>query len=156
LQYSTDGGMSWIDIALDLPNSELSYTWTIPDVITSEAQVKIIMDNTGADYEDESDLFGIGTTITSLNERLLNNSVNVFPNPFSISTTFQVHLDTPAKVDLRIFNQIGRQIYSNQVYINQQGIRSIHWNPKNQSAGIYYYKLLADKESSSGKIYLRR
>lgn len=156
LQYTTDGGQTWIDIAMDLPNSQLTYTWTVPDVITSEAKVRIVMDNVGANYSDVSDVFAIGTAITAVDERLINNNVIVFPNPFSISTTFQIQLDYPAEVDLRIFDQIGRQVYSNQFYANQQGLKSISWTPEEQPTGIYYYRLLANEESSSGKIYLQR
>lgn len=156
LQYSTDGGLSWIDIVLDLPNSQLAYAWTVPDVMTIQAQVRVIMDNVGTNYTDVSDVFTIGSTITALDENLLNNKVSIFPNPFSISTTFQVQLDYPADIALKIFDQTGQQVYSYQVYSGHQGNNTIKWNPENQSAGIYYFRLLTNEESSSGKIYLQR
>ena len=47
LYYSTDGGASWLELAIDLSVSQLSYVWTVPDLITAQAKVKIVMDNEG-------------------------------------------------------------------------------------------------------------
>lgn len=60
LFFSTDGGSTWQELALDLPVTQLSYSWTAPDIETSQAKIKIVMDNVGANYEAESNNFSIG------------------------------------------------------------------------------------------------
>ena len=61
LAYSVSGaGGPWIEIASDLPagsgavGSIHTYDWTIPDTITDQMRVRVIMDNSGTDYQDIS------------------------------------------------------------------------------------------------------
>ena len=61
LWYSTTGSNGpWIVVAVDLPpgsgsvGSIHTYEWTIPDTLTSQGRVRVLMDNTGTDYEDIS------------------------------------------------------------------------------------------------------
>ncbi|MBK8831175.1 MAG: T9SS type A sorting domain-containing protein [Saprospiraceae bacterium] len=57
--FSTDGGATWSFIQMDLPVGSLSYSWVVPDIITSQARVSVIQDNSGQDYQDESMNFTI-------------------------------------------------------------------------------------------------
>ncbi|MCH7703227.1 MAG: hypothetical protein IID37_16230 [Planctomycetes bacterium] len=61
LWYSTTGSNGpWIVVAVDLPpgsgsvGSIHTYEWTVPDTLTSQGRVRVLMDNTGTDYEDIS------------------------------------------------------------------------------------------------------
>jgi hypothetical protein len=51
----------WEPIALDLPPGDIgpgavhSFDWLVPDTPADEAWVRVVMDNTGFDYEDVSD-----------------------------------------------------------------------------------------------------
>ena len=62
LEYSTTGSAGpWIALATDLPpgstavGSIHSYTWTVPDLDSSQMRIRVTMDNTGIDYDDSSD-----------------------------------------------------------------------------------------------------
>jgi hypothetical protein len=62
IYYSTSGPNGpWLDIAVDwLPavppsGSVFSYEWTVPDILTEQARVRIVQDNEFFDYEDVSD-----------------------------------------------------------------------------------------------------
>ena len=62
LWYSTTGPAGpWIPIAMDLPPGSSSpgvphtFDWTVPDAPSSQVRVRVRMDNSGADYYDESD-----------------------------------------------------------------------------------------------------
>lgn len=57
--FSSDGGATWAFIQMDLPVGSLSYSWVVPDIITSQARVSVIQDNSGQDYQDESMNFTI-------------------------------------------------------------------------------------------------
>ncbi|MFQ5606182.1 MAG: T9SS type A sorting domain-containing protein [bacterium] len=54
LFFSSDGGTSWNVIQQDLPPSELSYPWEVPAVATTQGKVRVVMDNSGTDYQDSS------------------------------------------------------------------------------------------------------
>ena len=54
LFYSMDGGDTWDTIQLDIPTSNLSYEWVIPNNLTSIAQIQIFQDNVGQNYLDVS------------------------------------------------------------------------------------------------------
>ena len=51
--FSSDGGATWASIQMDLPVGSLSYSWVVPNIITSQARVSVIQDNSGQDYQDE-------------------------------------------------------------------------------------------------------
>lgn len=59
LLFSSDGGITWQPIQLDLPVSQLTYSWVVPSIATSQARISIIQDNTDMDYQDESMNFTI-------------------------------------------------------------------------------------------------
>ena len=64
LHFSPDGGANWEPIQLDMPVSQLSFLWIVPPVVTEQAQVRIVQDNTGTDYEDISGDFTIQDATT--------------------------------------------------------------------------------------------
>jgi hypothetical protein len=69
LYFSDDGGATWQVIELDLPPPQLNYNWVVPGISTTQGRIRIYMDNTGVDYEDQSDDFTILTvTIPTLSE----------------------------------------------------------------------------------------
>ena len=56
LWYSTTGPTGpWITIKMDMPSSQLSLVWTVPDTVSTKVRFRIRMDNVGLDYEDVSD-----------------------------------------------------------------------------------------------------
>lgn len=61
LWYSTSGtGGPWIVIAMDLPPGDITvgsihtYDWVVPDDVSSDVYVRVLQDNSGADYIDRS------------------------------------------------------------------------------------------------------
>lgn len=69
LYFSDDGGASWQVIELDLPPDQLDYLWTVPGISTTQGRIRIYMDNSGTDYEDQSDDFTIvAASVPTLSE----------------------------------------------------------------------------------------
>ena len=68
IQYSTNNGSTWSDVATGVAVSDLQYAWTVPNTPTNEALVRIL-DNTGSDvYDISNSTFSIGTiSVTSPN-----------------------------------------------------------------------------------------
>ncbi len=59
LFYSADGGVTWDTIQLDIPTSQLSYDWVVPDQPTAQGRVRVIQDNADQNYLDLSMNFSI-------------------------------------------------------------------------------------------------
>ena len=80
LYFSSDGGATWNVILEDIPLTQLTYNWTVPEIETSTGRIKIIQDNTGSDYQDQSVNFVItsgrnenATLITGASSILFDN-----------------------------------------------------------------------------------
>ncbi len=55
LYYSLDNGSTWEDIVLNLPPNQLSYDWSIPNVVSDQALIKIRGIYSSGDTEDICD-----------------------------------------------------------------------------------------------------
>lgn len=110
LFYSLDGGDTWEELAMDLDYELRTYDWTIPETSSAEARIKVIQDNTGFDYEDESGDFTImspvGTNENSVQELF------VFPNP--ATDRLHIRLKEPL-AEFSVFDLKGRRLYHEDV-----------------------------------------
>ncbi len=61
LLISADGGMSWDTLQADIHVDSLTYSWLVPGNTSSETRIRVIQDNVGEDYDDQSDNFSIAT-----------------------------------------------------------------------------------------------
>lgn len=58
IEYSTDGGVTWIEIDV-VPATSGQYTWDVPEVETEEAHIRVL-DVNNAEIVSESERFAIG------------------------------------------------------------------------------------------------
>ncbi len=104
LFFSPDGGITWQVIQLDLDPSVLNYQWVVPRVATQQGRIKIYMDNTGADYQDESGDFTIevipitihvpGDYLTiqeAINTSVDGDTIEVHPGTYNENINFNGH-----------------------------------------------------------------
>ena len=80
LYFSNDGGATWNPIRLDIGPDTLFYDWTIPDDPTQQGRVRVVMDNSGQDYEDQSDDFTV-TGSSGIGDLSGPNDFTLCPNP---------------------------------------------------------------------------
>ena len=104
LFFSPDGGITWQVIQLDLDPYVLNYQWVVPRVATQQGRIKIYMDNTGADYQDESGDFTIevipitihvpGDYLTiqeAINTSVDGDTIEVHPGTYNENINFNGH-----------------------------------------------------------------
>lgn len=161
LFFSEDGGSSWESIALNLPETQLSYNWTVPNITTDSGQVKVVQDNlTGQDYSDASGNFTINTT-TGING-YLNHTGNfilfsAYPNPFNPATTIEFTLPRTSEATLKIFNILGEEVATLVSDRLSAGTYSYEWSrPAGIASGVYLYKLQAGDYVETRKMVLLR
>jgi hypothetical protein len=158
LYFSPDGGENWEVIQLDLPTSQLNYQWTVPQIATENAQVRIVQDNGGRDYDDISGDFTIQETPTSVEVRGENPKTFTlhanYPNPFNPSTTIGFSLPRSGYVRMKVFNILGETVAT---LVNEElnvGTYTTQWNASSAASGVYFYRLQAGDFVDTKKLLL--
>jgi hypothetical protein len=158
LYFSRDGGSTWETIAMNLPESQLTYDWTIPNIATDSGQVKVVQDNvSGEDYSDASGNFIINTS-TGINV-FRNHADNfvlypAYPNPFNNSTIISFYLPTTSRVQINIYNLLAQRLVTLVSKEMPAGIHQVRWDAGIFSSGIYIYQISTSYGLETGKLIL--
>lgn len=81
------------------------------------------------------------------------NRFEAFPNPSSgQAITFQYDLKEAADLDLSIFDLTGRQVTRLVDAEQGTGTHTARWSTQGVSAGIYFYTLVVNGKTASGKL----
>ena len=84
-------------------------------------------------------------------------SVNVYPNPFNITTNIDYTLTSAQFVQLKIYDVLGKEITQIVNNIQSSGFHSVSWNGNDNNGnqlinGTYFYTLQAGNSLVKGKI----
>jgi hypothetical protein len=158
LYFSSNGGVTWEPIAINLPETQLTYDWTVPNIETNSGRVKVIQDNNvGADYEDSSGDFIIRTP-TGIYETEVNvytfNLFDAYPNPFNPTTTIKYSLASDGFVKLIVFNAFGEEVSTLVNEFKSAGSYEINFDAGDLSSGIYFYQLNSGNFNTIKKMIL--
>lgn len=87
------------------------------------------------------------------------NLMQNYPNPFNPSTTIKFSLPQEAKVNIKVYNILGKEITELLNETRRSGEYEIHWkgtdlNGKSVPSGIYFITMTADKFSKTIKSLL--
>jgi len=82
-----------------------------------------------------------------------------YPNPFNPITTIKYELPADSKVNIVIYDIMGRQVIQLLNEFQEAGFKSIKWNGRNTSdqivsAGLYFYAIEAGKHNAIRKMVL--
>ncbi len=77
-----------------------------------------------------------------------------YPNPFNARTVISYNLSERSDVTLDIYDLLGRKVKSLVSEKQEAGEHSVVWDAKDQSSGIYYYRLKAGDLSQSRRCLL--
>ena len=158
LEYSTDGGINWITIETDIDQSIRSYEWTIPNIQTDIARVKVIQVN--LEYDDISAYSGDITFIstTSVNGESLNSQnfkLNyAYPNPFNNSTVISYQVHSNSFIRIVIYDLNGREVKKIVNQIKPAGKHEVSWDASGFSSGTYILVLISENNYTAIKLML--
>ncbi len=84
-----------------------------------------------------------------------------YPNPFNNSTRIGFHLSIPAKVELSIYDLLGRKIKTLMNEFCLPGIHFVYWDGRAEqdqevSSGVYIYEVMIGNQRDSRKMLLLR
>lgn len=80
--------------------------------------------------------------------------ISCYPNPFNPVTTIKYELAKPSEVTIDIYDILGRKVESLKPGLQQAGSRSITWDAGGLPSGVYFAKLMHNKESAILKMIL--
>jgi hypothetical protein len=165
LYFSDDGGASWQAIELDMETSQLHYQWTVPQITTEQARIRVIMDNTGQDYIDTSGDFKIQEA-NGLREAQTENPKTFalfanYPNPFNPLTFISYQLPVVSAVKLIVYDQLGNPVKILVDKTQPAGIHRVQWDGRNNlgnsiASGVYLYRLEAGAFTQVRRMVLLR
>jgi len=115
-------------------------------VITADFQVSLVsgLDDDGDEYVPQSFVLGQN-----------------YPNPFNPSTTIEITLEQATRVQLSIYDVLGRQIIRLIDGRRPSGNLYLRWNGRDSqgrqvASGVYFYELATDDEKEVRKMTLIR
>jgi hypothetical protein len=150
LLFSSDDGMTWEAIQMDIPAGALSYQWQVPNLNTALARVSIIQDNEGQDYQDESNNFTIQYTTTSI-PTIPEFNCKLFPNPVSEFLTVDLSSNTSWPAQLRIVDVAGQSVWHVRDASVVMQIPVISYG-----AGIYFLQIETAQGVSTRKVIIQK
>lgn len=159
LEYSIDSGTSWRDITNTPVDDTGSYTWTVPDTVTSTAKVRITRryPSSTTAYTTESDVSDSYFEI----ERQLIIGGDALPNMYPTAPgSLQAAAQSTSSIQLTwtdtSSNEQGFRIFrkvqgGNYLHINTLGANSNSYTDSGLQTGTtYYYKVQAYNTYGSG------
>lgn len=77
-----------------------------------------------------------------------------FPNPFNPNTKISFSIPTSGFVSLKVYDVLGKEIYTLVNEIKTAGNHSVNFNASNLTSGIYFYKLETGNFSKTMRMIL--
>jgi hypothetical protein len=134
---------------------------SVADGIMYNYRIKGVSNLIESDYSNEA---SIVTTITAVKSPSLNNTYDLmqnYPNPFNPSTAITYQLAALGKVQIKVFDILGREV---KTLVNDErpaGKYQVIWNATDNfgnkvTSGIYIYSLRTNSYSQSRKMILMK
>jgi hypothetical protein len=137
LEYSIDGGKSWINIAYSVNAINGYYDWKVPNTDTKTAVLRALFNN---DTDMEYGKSGIFIMKNPVGIEELDQTAEIYPNPTSDFINIKLDNQITSNIEgynLEIYNQLGEKIKSPFVLENESLRIDVSSLPK----GIYLIKL---------------
>jgi len=110
-------------------------------------------DQTQHDGSEYTAHFCIG--VTSIDDNLASNSINVYPNPFTGATQVFVQMNETSDVSVTMVNVLGETVISKDYGSLTAGTNIIDVDGTNLAAGIYYMNVNLGTETMTQKVVLK-
>jgi pectate lyase len=99
----------------------------------------------------------VGTSVQEENHSLKPETFALeqnYPNPFNPTTVIRYQLPIKSKVNIKIFDVLGREVATLAKKEELAGDHSVQWDASNFTSGVYFYRLTASGFSHTKKMLL--
>jgi hypothetical protein len=155
LEYSINNGASWNSI-IDSTESTGVYLWIVPNVLTTQARIKISDISLPSIYDASDETFRINYPV-NVDENVVVADYKLqqsYPNPFNPSTVIKYQIPELSFVSLKIYDVLGNEVVT---LVNEEksiGNYEIKFNAADLSSGVYYYGIKAGEFADIKKMLL--
>lgn len=101
------------------------------------------------------DIAALSPCATNVNEVVLNDIINVAPNPANENTNFNIILRNNKEVSIDLFDLTGKLIDNITNTFMTKGVHSISYNTSTLNSGIYIFQVSSGNEINSGKLIVK-
>lgn len=106
----------------------------------------------------EFEIYGDPKPVTAVNENMIAaNSFSLgqnYPNPFNPTTTISYSIPTEAKVILKVYDMLGREVATLVNETKKAGNYNAIFNASKLSSGVYFYRLSAGLNNAERKLLI--
>ncbi len=136
LYFSSDTGSSWDNIVINGRDPILGWYIKFVDdykgwLLCDDGALFYTINNGGVTNIDKNDKFP------------LHFYTKVYPNPFNTVTTIEYSIPKTGKVELTIYDMLGKKV---ETLVNEKqkaGEYKINFNASNLASGVYFYRLVS-------------
>ena len=115
------------------------------------ADVEIYNNAPGCNSQEEVELVcGVGVVEVGSRQSIVVS----YPNPFSSQTTFNIRLENSARVNLKVFNNLGQAVATILDDPLEKGENQVMWDPEGLAPGIFFYRVSIDGQPLTGKLVI--
>jgi hypothetical protein len=149
IEYSTNGGTSWILIRDWTTGDPHTFAWTVPNTASRSCRVRLSVrdaagnsssDNSNANFRIRSAGVILDVADFTPEENFLSQA---YPNPFNAVTKIDYGLPEASNVSIVIYDITGRLVATLVDSYQEAGYHSVTWNSGNEPSGTYLYRITA-------------
>ncbi len=137
------GTYSWIEGTGTTSGLFYPYYWGIACICSTH--LVCFYHNGNLVYLDESTMPCFNLAVSQPEFSGNNQDFDIYPNPFSTTTTIEYELTEPSHVQLSIYNAIGEVVYNTEDRLMSVGKYSFTWSAERLPEGLYYAVLRSEE-----------
>jgi hypothetical protein len=79
-----------------------------------------------------------------------------YPNPFNPTTTIKYDLPSASRVELRLYDLLGREVTTLVNEVQTAGYHSVRFDASGLASGVYFYRMKAGEFTQTKRMLLLR
>ena len=77
-----------------------------------------------------------------------------YPNPFNPATTIKFRINSRQNISIKVYDILGNEIATLVNEVKEVGSYEVNFNGENLASGVYFYRVITEKETSTMKMIL--
>jgi len=132
------------------------YEWfvqgvTLPVMVSESRLVSV---NGGAPTSTK-EIFFLDSSVVSIDEPIIANSIELFPNPATSQVQLSYQLDGDSEISIRLYNLVGEEIWLRSEGVQVAGNYEVNIPTADLSRGMYFVRLVAGDQVQTEKLILK-
>lgn len=161
MQFSADGGQTWVNLANGVNALKKNYNWTVPMVKTEHAVIRAIWNgDPDMEYSRTPEFKIDGVVGVEDDEEELATDIRFtveepFPNPFNYETSIRFSLPQTEMLYVSVYNSAGMKVADliNGEYISA-GSHTLVFSANELPSGVYFIRFFAGSHAVTKELML--